>query len=472
MPPSLDFNWQEGDDGFGESLEDPQPSPPPQPHRSRFTSGPIPLGYLLLLGVGVALGMALGFGILTAIGQRNARARFTPIVALEHQALAQGDQDLYNNLFDPEEQAWREMLAGAFPVATQLYDFEDGAPSVSNVLLLGEYAEIEIKFNYQGEPYRRLENMRQVDGQWRLSRETAADWGKSWFVEEEHVTVRYRGRDEFLYDLIPEIEATAKYFCERYQPPGSCRVDLDIKPNADWLPFIPAEGARPLPPLTEYRIMAEGNSGLVTLNGTGQELRDSTFRDRFMVLFPTVDNINNIYAAKFESNADREVSIKRLYHEAMPLSIMSPRLVGVRDDEPHPLWWLELHEAIGDVIARRALGPVTAQEDAAYTAWAAVRGDVAIQAERLSGVSYQMGTTAPFAPDSASVGRALVTGDLGQRAAAMSFAHFLLERYGEEALVGLMHQARSSFDADEIYAPLSASPQQLSSEWRQWREGR
>ena len=469
----LDFNWQEGDEGFGESIDDIQTPPSAsQPTQEKNGPRPIHLGYLLLLGTGVALGMALGFVILTAIGQRNARAHFTPIVELEHQALAQGDRDLYSNLFDPEDQAWREVLAGAFPVATQLYDFEADAPRVSNVHLLGERAEVEIEFSYEGQPYRRLENMRQVDGQWHLARETSVDWGKFWFVEEEHVTVRYRGRDDFVYAMIPQIEATAKYFCERYQPPEPCRVDLDIKPNADWLPFIPGKGARFLPPLTEYRIMAEGNTGLVTLNGTGQELRDSVFRDRFMALFPTVDNVNNIYAAKFESDEAREVSIKRLYHEAMPLSIVSPRLVGVRGDEPHPLWWLALHESIGDVIARRALGPVTAPEDAAYTAWAAVRGDVAIQAERLSGVSYQPDANATFAPDAAAVGHALVTGDTKQRAAAMSFAHFLLERYGEDALVGLMHQARSSFDADEIYAPLSASPQQLSSEWRQWREGR
>ena len=468
----VDFNWQEGDEGFGESLEDIQTLPSaPQPHRKKNGPRPIHLGYLLL-GTGVALGMALGFVILTAIGQRNARAHFTPIVELEHQALAQGDQDLYSNLFDPEEQAWREVLAGAFPVAAQLYDFEEGAPRVSNVHLLGERAEVEIEFSYDGQPYRRLENMRQVDGRWHLARETSADWGKFWFVEEEHVTIYYRGRDDFLYGHIPQIEATAKYFCERYQPPGPCRVDLDIKPNADWLPFIPAEGARPLPPLTEYRIMAEGNSGLVTLNGTGEELKDSAFRVRFLALLPTVNDIYDIYGAKFESDDARALSAERLYHEAMPLSIVSPRLVGVRGDEPHPLWWLSLHEAIGDVVARRALGPVTAPEDAAYTAWAAVRGDVALQAEQLSGVEYQMSADAAFAPAPVSIGRALVTGDLGQRTAAMSFAHFVIERYGEQSLVGLMHQARNSFDVGEIYAPVGASPQQLSVEWQQWREGK
>ncbi len=405
MPPSLDFNWQEGDEGSEKSIDDVQSlsefGPRPSISRSRHSSngsGPSLWGYLLLLSVGVALGLVVGFFVLTAIGQYNARADFSPIVELEHQALTQGDRDLYTNLFDPEEQARLEVLTGAFPISSQLYDIADGAPKVSNVHLLGDHAEVEIKFNYDEQSYRRLENIRKVDGQWRFTRELFSIWGKFIAAEDEHVTVSYRERDDFLAEHIPQIEATAQFFCDRYRLPDPCQVDLEIRPDGDWLPVVPSD--------------------------------DTT-----------------------------------------SLSIVSPRLVGVRENEPHPLWWLALHETIGETIARRALGPLTAPEDVANTAWTAVRGDVALQAEHLSGVSYELDAVQVVAAaDLAITGNAPIFGDLAQRAAAMSFAHFLAERYGEAALVGLMQQAGNALDTDKFDTPNGLNPQQLSDAWQQWRK--
>ncbi len=196
MPPSLDFNWQDGDEGSGESIAAVQSPatfgihPPASPiSYSRQKPGPVPWGYLLLLGVGVALGMVLGFVILTAIGQYRARADFTAVVELEHQALVQGDRDLYNNLFAPEEQARQEVLAASFPIAAQIYDIEQGAPKVRNVYLLGESAEVDIEFKYDGQLYQRLQNLRQVDGQWRISRTLFPVWGDVISTEGEHSTV-------------------------------------------------------------------------------------------------------------------------------------------------------------------------------------------------------------------------------------------------------------------------------------------
>lgn len=406
MPPSLDFNWQEGDEGAEKSIDDVQ-SPTafsahptaPQSHHASQSSGPALWGYLLLLSVGVALGLVVGFGLLTAIGQYKARADFSPIVELEHQALAQGDRDLYTNLFDPEEQARLEVLAGAFPISSQLYDIEDGAPTVSTVHLLGDHAEIEIKFNYDEQPYHRLENMRRVDEQWRFTRELFPVWGEFIITEEEHVTVSYRERDDFLTEHIPQIEATAQFFCERYQLPEPCQVDLDIQPDGDWLPLIPGD-------------------------------------------------------------------------DTLAISILSPRLVGVRQNAPHPLWWLALHETIGETIARRALGPVAVPEDAANMVWTAVRGDVALQAEHLSGVTYPSDENgAVFAPDPATSEQALIFSDLAQRGAAMSFAHYLTERYGEAVLVGFIHQARTALDSNRIEALTGLNSQQLSDAWQQWRKG-
>ncbi len=288
MPPSLDFNWQEGDEGTGKSIDDVQPqavldSQPssPQSHRSEKSPGPAPWGYVLLLGVGVALGLVLGFMILTAIGQYNARADFSPIVEMEHRALAQGDRDLYTNLFDPEEQARPEVLDAAFLIAAQIYDIEDGAPRVSNVHLLGDHAEIEIKFNYDVQPYRRLENLRQVDGQWRFSRELFPVWGDVISAEEEHVTVSYRARDDFLVHSFPIIEKATQSLCKTYKYPEPCQIELTIQPDGDWPPNVPADGVG-------------------------------------------------------------------------PLSIISPRLVGMNGGYPHPLWWSTLYKSIDEMLARRS----------------------------------------------------------------------------------------------------------------------
>jgi hypothetical protein len=204
MSPFLDFNWQEGEEGDEKSIDDlqssatfsPQPSTP-QPHHLKQDSGPKPWGYLLLLIVGVLLGLVVGFLVLTAIGQYNARTDFLPIVEMEHRALVQGDRDLYMNLFSPEEQARQEMLGATFPMAAQSYDMEDGAPKVNNVHLLGEHAEVEISFNYDGQPYQRLENLRQIEGQWRFSRVLFPSWGEVISTEGDFITISYRERDDF-----------------------------------------------------------------------------------------------------------------------------------------------------------------------------------------------------------------------------------------------------------------------------------
>jgi len=242
------------------------------------------------LGIGVALGMVLGFVILTAIGQYNARSDFSPIVELTHEALTQGDRDLYINLFDPEEQTRLqrlEMLDASYLIASQIYDIEDGPPKVSNVHLLGDHAEIEIEFNYDKLPnlFHRLENLRKVDGQWRYTREVFPVWGDVIFTEEEHVTVSYRARDDFLVYEVPMIEKATQSFCETYKLPEPCQIDITIQPDGDWPPNIPADGVG-------------------------------------------------------------------------PLSIISPRLVGLSNDYPyvytHPLWTSTLYKSIDEMLARRS----------------------------------------------------------------------------------------------------------------------
>ncbi len=489
--PSVDFNWQEGDEAFSGSAEEnqpqpqafapPAPAPPPAPLADEGKDRKprpslIRASNLLLLAIGITLGIGVGFAILTFQGQRNVRADLAPVVQLQYQALAQNDQDLYDNLIDPEDDAWRELLAGAFPVSSFLYDFEAGQPRVTRVELKGDRAEVEIESGFGGERYRRMETMRLVDGQWRLTRSTSEGWGEVQTLEGGNITLHYRERDAFVADSISHLDAVVQTFCERYAPPPPCMVDLSIEPNPDLLPFVPGDGAAPLPPTTEYIVMAEGTTGIITINGTGEEIRDQAFQDRLLGYIEKRDDIREIYASRTGSSEAKRSSEMRLYQQQMPLSIISPRLVGMDGDEPHPLWWLALHEAIGDVIMRRGLRPITAPQPAAYTVWAIARGDVALWAERLSGV--RLPEIEITAEDTSSVGEALLLGDGSQRGAARSLALYLHYRdmgdESEEALSGelatlqFLRGARNTWETGPMFAILDTDPDRLTAGWRAW----
>jgi hypothetical protein len=113
-----------------------------------------------------------------------------------------------------------------------------------------------------------------------------------------------------------------------------------------------------------------------------------------------------------------------------PLRFPSPRLVGLNGRQPHPLWWLGVSEAIGDTVARRALGPVRGETEAAMTVWAALAGDVTIWAERLSQTNLPQTATQPPS-DPADIGLSLLSAPSDQRQAARNFALFLHTRFGE-----------------------------------------
>ena len=110
----------------------------------------------------------------------------------------------------------------------------------------------------------------------------------------------------------------------------------------------------------------------------------------------------------------------------MPVAVVSPRLVGLDGDEPHPLWRLALYEAIGDAVMRRALGPLTGQDTEVYAVWAAARGDVALWAERFSEVTPRDAQSLPSA-GLAAIGQALAEGDARTRGAAQALGDWMPE---------------------------------------------
>lgn len=435
MPRSLDFNWNEGDDGFDPANADFQPPPaaatvePPTVAAARTERGPR-IGRLGLMALGIVVGMVVGVAILSWQGQRAARADLTPLFVLEHQALAGGDEDIYRSLFDEAQMDYREAAVAGLANSAMVFD-ADANPQVRGLRVTGDTAEVQIDSSYQGQVYRRMETARLVGGQWRLIAPNVAAWGGALREEGENVTLHIYRRDADLARLLPRLDAIAQAFCRRYNPPPPCHLDLTLTPEADLLPFNPSSGASPAPPLVAYRSVIRDDERVVVLNGDGRELQDPDFRASVRDVRGRVRNLGGVSLSDRGTEAIIAISSARLSGETMPLRYPSPRLVGLKGREPHPLWWLGVSEAIGDVIARRAVGPIRGEATAALTAWAALRGDVAIWAERFSGVSLPDEDETAWLADPADIGISLITARGNQRQAARRFALDLHARFGE-----------------------------------------
>ena len=194
MPPSLDFNWQEGDQGFDSAAADAEwmpaettaaPTPSPSPHPSARTLPSTERGWSnwALLAIGVILGLSLGVIVLVVQGQRSVRADVAPLIDLQQRALTGNDADLYASLLDPEDADWRgqipEMIAGL----KLLMPDSDSAPKVRSVNFQDDYAEITVDFSYDDQGYRTLVSALRVDGKWRLARARLDGWGEFQTVE-------------------------------------------------------------------------------------------------------------------------------------------------------------------------------------------------------------------------------------------------------------------------------------------------
>lgn len=408
MPSSFDFNWNEGEDGgFDARRADYQPppaivradAPPAEPALPR-PEGRGRLGRLGLLVIGVTLGMVVGLAALSWQGQAAARSDVAPLFTLVQQALADGDADIYRSLFDETQPEYGDAAAASMAQTALLADAE-APPRLTGLRISGDEAEAEIETRYQGKPYRRVETIRRRNGQWRLSLPDDSGWGETSAEEGQTITLHVHGKDADLARLLPRLETIAEGFCRRYNPPPPCQIDLTLAADADLLPFTPGGGA--LPP------------------------------SQSLIRLPNADR-RRWGTALGEDAAEADGPISLRYP--------SPRLVGLNGREPHPLWWLGVSEALGDVIARRALGVVTGEEEAVFTVWAALAGDVALWAERFSEVRLPAGDESAWPADPAEIGRNQLTPHLGQRQAARAFALRLHERFGEAKILAWLLSLR------------------------------
>ncbi len=465
----IDFDWQEGSHPFraeGVQVQPPPASAPPSLAPASFPAAlphPRPrLSNLALLALGIALGIAAGFAILTYEGQRNARADVAPVIELEQKALAEGDADLYRRLLDDGDpdrqrailaaQAQTALLAGPAPL------------KVGRVTLQGDVAEADVSFQYDDRTFHRLESLRLSGDQWRLAPVQVGDWGPVATTTGDNVTLHYRQRDAFLADLAPQMDAIAAAFCRRYSAPTPCRLDISIEPAPDLMPFRPGQGDPSPLALTRYEGPRDPNKAIVLFNRQADGSGDGA-NLRALARSLGVRSVERLQVT------EQVASTSTLGADgALTMRFISPRLVGWSGKTPHPLWWLGLTEAMGETILRRSLGPITGSDQDVYTLWTAARGDVAVWAERLSGVRAPTDEAPLVDADPVLVGAALAAGDPTPRAAARSFALYLHASVGEKDLLSMLAKARQAAVIQDASAIFGKAPADLVAGWRQWQE--
>jgi len=441
----------------------PEASSPPRAFREK----------LALLVAGMVLGAAVGLITVILQGQRQARADLEPVIRLQQQALARGDADLYRSGIDPADPSWSEALLQTLS-GVRLSD-ADTNPRVRRVYLQGERAEVEVEFTYEGRSYRRLESLRWAEGRWRLARPLPRSEKTIPIWEGEALVLRATPADAALAGQGSRLDALAAAFCARYKPPPPCRIELTVVPDGDLLPFRPGTAATPMSPLLTYQAARADDRLWLTL-GVGRGERDPisgspmemVARERIRRAWPQVRDLRQLLVMEPSPPEAAEAARLWLHGALLPVQMVSPRYVGLHDGDPHPLWWLAVAETMGDVVLRRALGAVTGEAAAVFTLWAAARGDVAVWAERFTGVRLPPTDIRLYADETEAVGLSVWRDAAGQRAAARDLALLLHVRYGETALLAwMLGHGDILWTAAEPRLG-ERTPAQLAAEWQAW----
>ncbi|MCC7352475.1 MAG: hypothetical protein IT330_01865, partial [Anaerolineae bacterium] len=176
------------------------------PQESRPRKFPRFLGVALLFILSISAGVSGAVWFMSHRGLSAARADIEAVVRTESQALARGDRELYQSLQDtePAQESWdffERMQNEALLRATDPVDAEQPL-RITNLELLEDRAWAEVAFTRAGEPYRRMQFYRLVEGLWRRTLPDARFWGEARTRKTSHLLFIYHEREENLVNAL------------------------------------------------------------------------------------------------------------------------------------------------------------------------------------------------------------------------------------------------------------------------------
>ena len=176
------------------------------PQESRRSGLPRFAGVALLFVLSITVGVSGAIWIMSHRGLNAARADIEAVVRTESQALARGDQELFQSLQEEEPvqgsvDFFERMQNEVVVRATTGVDTEQPL-RISNLELLEDRAWAEVAFTRDGEAYSRMQFYRLVEGRWRRTLPDVRFWGEARTLQTGHLLFMYHEREESIVSAL------------------------------------------------------------------------------------------------------------------------------------------------------------------------------------------------------------------------------------------------------------------------------
>jgi len=265
---SVDFRWQDGEEQSW------LVQPPERGSRQLRRIVPPILG-------AVALVLLIGGGIVwnrARHGLRAAQADLQAVVDAEVAALQSGDEEIYLSLQDFNDQQWYRYQELLWDALEQAGSVEPGKQAslrrIVDLDLRENQAWVEVEYDLDGVPYRRMQFYRLISGTWRRTSPDLAYLGERMEKETPHLRFVYHEREESIVDLIcQEMEqVSVRLLADFDLPDQDQRLTLEFRPSVEAQPaqFSEAHFFVPSPLLLGVR--ADGRPDEELMENLGQSI--------------------------------------------------------------------------------------------------------------------------------------------------------------------------------------------------------
>ena len=164
------------------------------------------VGVALLFAFSIFVGASSAIWYMSHRGLNAARADIEAVVRTESRALARGDRELYQSLQDtePAQGSWDFFARMQNEASLRAADQVDAEQPlrITHLELLEDRAWVEVAFTRAGEPYRRMQFYRLVEGRWRRTLPDVRFWGEARTRKTGHLLFLYHEREENLVNAL------------------------------------------------------------------------------------------------------------------------------------------------------------------------------------------------------------------------------------------------------------------------------